>query len=121
MSRTIKRKNLERAYRPYQDGYYGGGKIAGYYTEYDCVYDPYRDSYYYVYREPTKIERFKRWQEGHGERPRRHCPPLSKDERKIEEKRHRMRARNKIKDISHGLADQVVIDFTPRLNPSWWW
>lgn len=121
MSRTVKRKNLERTYRPHQDGYHGGGKIAGYYTEFDLEHDPYRGTLIYTFRMPTKDERFKRWQAGHSERRRRHNSKISKDERQIEEQRHRMRVRGKINDVAHGLIDQCMIDFTPRLHPSWWW
>ncbi len=119
MSRTVKRKNLERDYRPHQDGYSGGSSIAGYYTEYDLVSN-FR-GYIQVYREPTKDERFKRWQAGHSERKRRHNSKLTKAERKIEQQRHRTRVREKIQDIAHGLVDPVAIAATPYLHPSWWW
>ena len=52
---------------------------------------------------------------------RNHNSKISKSERQIEEQRHRMRIRGKIMNVAHGLDDQVVIDFTPRLHPSWWW
>ncbi len=123
MSRTIKRKNFEKTYCPHNNGYAGGGKIAGFYTAYRLVRD---ENYFgikfcYVYSEPTKAERFERYKFAHRERTPFLLRRISKRERKIEEHAARARNRAQMPAVIHGLKDQVVITAHPNIDPGWWW
>lgn len=123
MSRSIKRKNFEKTYRPHNNGYAGGASIAGFYTAYKLVSDDdyFGNSFTYVYSYPTKEQRFERYKFAHRERTPFLLRGISKRERKIEE--HAARARNKaaLADVVHGLKDQIFISKGPTIDPGWWW
>lgn len=119
MSRSICRPNFEKTYPPHGHQYCGGGKIAGYYTEYDLVYHP--NGLLRVFREPTKEERYDRYRYAHGEKTPHLMLNISKDERKIEEKSHRRYEKLKITKFLKGELEDVIARDKPLISPSWWW
>lgn len=118
MSRTYRRKNYETVC---QNSYWGGSKLAGFYTEVDWVpLDLNRGwlGHVYTYRAPTKAERFKRWYSAHGEsRHANHRTPGPAY------REHRMRQNRSInKEELHRCLREVEYEPLFEANPRdcWW-
>lgn len=118
MSRTIRRRRMRKA-NPYSIR--ENSHIAGEYT----VVDHYErtgngHSGYPVLREPTKQERFKLYQRFHLDGHHYLYQGMKPWERRLEQKRHRAKHREKIHRFMIGIDEDIIPEKLPKYPSQYW-
>jgi hypothetical protein len=114
LSRTFRRKHAEQLVSNH------GGKIAGVYTECDYFRSDYGHPCLFVYREPTKEERFRIFAMLHLDKGCYRFEGMTRDERRQVQKTHRAKHRNKIHRFLRGVDDDIVVEKLPKFAKYFW-
>lgn len=95
--------------------------IAGVYTERDFVHMPeHGHCFLAVYREPTKIERYKKYASLHLEKGHYRFVGMKSWARREEQKTHRAKHNRLILNFLRGVSEDVIPEKLPKFPSRYW-